>query len=145
MKQAPALLPDAFTLRRASDVFPTNNTMLRKSALRLSGLFDLAYEHGPRADGDLGMRLYLSGARMLLDPEIRVLHHHAPSGGLRTHKAPQSHLRQQPQQFIPAQSAQRHRAVPGAALFQPAPGARTPVAECAGHFQPAWFSPQAGG
>lgn len=80
-------LPKAFTLRRASDVFPANNTMLRKSALRLSGLFDLAYEHGPRADGDLGMRLYLSGAGMLMDPEIRVLHHHAPSGGLRTHKA----------------------------------------------------------
>ncbi len=79
--------PKAFTLRRASDVFPTGNSMLRRSALGLSGLFDLAYEHGPRADGDLGMRLYLSGARMLLDPEIRVLHHHAPSGGLRAHKA----------------------------------------------------------
>ncbi len=80
-------LPVAFTYRRASDVFPTNNTLLRKSALLKSGLFDLAYEHGARADGDLGMRLYLSGALMVLQPEIRVLHHHAPRGGLRAHKA----------------------------------------------------------
>ncbi len=61
--------------------------MVSRISLIKSGLFDLAYEHGPRADGDLGMRLYLGGARMLLDPEIRVLHHHAPRGGLRAHNA----------------------------------------------------------
>jgi len=81
------LLPEAFTRRRASDVFPTNNTLLRKESLVKSGLFDLAYDHGARADGDLGMRLYLGGAKLLLDPGIRVLHHHAPRGGLRMHKA----------------------------------------------------------
>ncbi len=82
-------LPPAFTYRRASDVFPTNNTLLRKSALLKSGLFDLAYEHGARTDGDLGMRLYLGGAKMIYEPGIRVLHHHAPRGGLRAHKARQ--------------------------------------------------------
>jgi glycosyltransferase involved in cell wall biosynthesis len=80
-------LPDSFRLLRASDVFPTNNSLARISALAGSGLFDLAYERGARADGDLGMRLYLSGAFMVLDPGISVLHHHAPSGGLRTHRA----------------------------------------------------------
>lgn len=80
-------LPVNFTYRRASDVFPTNNCMIRKEALSLSGLFDLAYERGARADGDLGMRVYLSGALMTLDPSISVFHHHAPMGGLRTHKA----------------------------------------------------------
>src|SRR5262249_19889830 len=50
-------------------------------------LFDLAYDRGQRADGDLGMRVYLSGALMVLNPAISVLHHHAPSGGLRKHKA----------------------------------------------------------
>jgi len=80
-------LPADFELRRLSDVFPTNNTMLRTAALAGSGLFDLAYDHGPRADGDLGMRLYLSGAMMLLSPDIRVLHKHVPRGGLRTHGA----------------------------------------------------------
>jgi glycosyltransferase involved in cell wall biosynthesis len=79
--------PPGFQLFRVSDVFPTNNSLVRRSALTRSGLFDLAYEHGPRADGDLGMRVYLSGALMVLQPEIRVLHHHAPSGGLRVHKA----------------------------------------------------------
>lgn len=68
---------------RVSDVFPTNNTLLRRDALAGSGGFDLAYDHGIRADHDLGMRLYLSGAGLLLDPRNEVLHHRAPSGGLR--------------------------------------------------------------
>ena len=80
-------LPDNFTFTRLSDVFPTNNSMIRREVLRHSGLFDLAYDRGQRADGDLGMRIYLSGALMILHPEISVLHHHAPSGGLRAHKA----------------------------------------------------------
>jgi glycosyltransferase involved in cell wall biosynthesis len=80
-------LPENFKLIRASDVFPTNNTLIHNSVLQRSGLFDLAYERGQRADGDLGMRVYLSGAFMVLNPEIRILHHHAPRGGLRAHKA----------------------------------------------------------
>jgi glycosyltransferase involved in cell wall biosynthesis len=80
-------LPPSFTFTRLSDVFPTNNSLIQKDVLRRSGLFDLAYEKMPRADGDLGMRLYLSGARMMYNPDICVFHHHAPRGGLRTHKA----------------------------------------------------------
>jgi glycosyltransferase involved in cell wall biosynthesis len=80
-------LPTDFTYRRASDVFPTNNSLVRRSALLESGLFDKAYDHGARADGDLGMRLYLSGTLMVLNPDIQVMHHHAPRGGLRQHKA----------------------------------------------------------
>lgn len=80
-------LPDNFTFTRSSDVFPTNNTLIRLDVLHSSGLFDLAYERGQRADGDLGMRVYLGGALMILEPTIRVLHHHAPRGGLRAHKA----------------------------------------------------------
>ena len=80
-------LPEYFKLIRASDVFPTNNTLIHRSVLERSGLFDLAYERGQRADGDLGMRVYLSGGFMVLNPEIRILHYHAPSGGLRAHKA----------------------------------------------------------
>ncbi len=80
-------LPADFKVLRASDVFPTNNSLIRREVLRRSGLFDLAYDRGQRADGDLGMRLHLAGARMVLNPSISVLHHHAPSGGLRKHKA----------------------------------------------------------
>ena len=61
--------------------------MIRKSALAGSGLFDLAYDRGARADADLGMRLYLAGNLMVLNSDIHVLHRHAPSGGLRTHGA----------------------------------------------------------
>ena len=80
-------LPAAYRLTRASDGFPTNNSMIRMSALAGSGLFDLAYDRGARADADLGMRLYLSGQLMVLNSDIHVLHRHAPSGGLRTHGA----------------------------------------------------------
>ncbi|MCP5303470.1 MAG: glycosyltransferase family 2 protein [Pseudomonadales bacterium] len=80
-------LPENFTFIRVSDVFPTNNTMIYREVLRASGMFDLAYNRRQRADGDLGTRIYLSGTLMILNPEIRVLHHHAPSGGLRVHKA----------------------------------------------------------
>ena len=72
---------------RSSDEFPTNNTLARRVSLEKSGLFDLAYNRGQRADGDLGMRVYLAGSRMVLNTDISVLHHHAPSGGLRKHKA----------------------------------------------------------
>ena len=80
-------LPEDFRLLRASDVFPTNNSLIRRDVLRRSGLFDLAYNRGQRADGDLGMRIHLAGALMVLNPAISVFHHHAPSGGLRKHKA----------------------------------------------------------
>jgi glycosyltransferase involved in cell wall biosynthesis len=80
-------VPEAFRLIRASDVFPTNNSLIGTSTLTGSGLFDLAYDRGARADADLGMRLYLAGNLMVLNPDIRVLHRHAPSGGLRTHGA----------------------------------------------------------
>lgn len=76
-------IPHEAQWRQASPVFPTNNTMLRTRALERSGLFDLAYDHGIRADGDLGMRLYLAGCRMVVNPSISVLHHRAPRGGLR--------------------------------------------------------------
>jgi glycosyltransferase involved in cell wall biosynthesis len=79
--------PANFSYNRISDVFPAGNTMIAKEVLRLSGLFDLAYERGQRADGDLGMRVYLSGALMALSADIVTLHHHAPRGGLRAHKA----------------------------------------------------------
>jgi len=80
-------IPYDFTYLRISDVFPTNNSLIKKDILRESGLFDLAYDHGQRADGDLGMRIYLAGEKMVLNPNISILHHHAPQGGLRTHKA----------------------------------------------------------
>lgn len=80
-------LDRSFRRFRQSDVFPTNNTLLRRTALADAGLFDLAYDHGERADHDLGMRLYLAGHRLVLDPDVEVLHHHAPRGGLRTHAA----------------------------------------------------------
>ncbi|MEQ8361392.1 MAG: glycosyltransferase family A protein [Cyclobacteriaceae bacterium] len=78
-------IPYDYTFIRHSDVFPTNNGMVKRSALEKSGLFDLAFDHGQRADGDIGARVYKAGAKLILNPEIRVLHHRAPRGGLRKH------------------------------------------------------------
>lgn len=82
-----APVPDYQGFLRASDTFPTGNSLVRVAALRRSGLFDVAFDCKPCEDGDLGMRLYLAGVEMILDPGIRVLHHRAPRGGLRVHKA----------------------------------------------------------
>jgi glycosyltransferase involved in cell wall biosynthesis len=81
------VLPNRFRIHRESDVFPTNNTLIARSALAGCGLFDLAYDKGERADRDLGMRLYLAGRVLVLNPDARVLHHRAPTGGLRAHGA----------------------------------------------------------
>jgi GT2 family glycosyltransferase len=80
-------LPPEQRFVRASDVFPTNNTLVRREVLLRSGLFDLAFNRAPRADGELGMRVYQSGAFMVLDQSLAVVHHHAPEGGLRQHRA----------------------------------------------------------
>jgi hypothetical protein len=82
-----ALSTDIVNHTQLSSVFPTNNTLICRDVLKHSGLFDLAYNRGQTADGDLGMRIYLSGALMIYNPQISVLHHRAPRGGLRTHKA----------------------------------------------------------
>jgi glycosyltransferase involved in cell wall biosynthesis len=80
-------LPENFTYLRLSDVFPTGNTLIDRRILESSGLFDLAYNKGTGEDHDMGMRIYLGGGYMILNPGISVLHHQAPAGGLRAHKA----------------------------------------------------------
>lgn len=77
--------PARYKMIRIADVFPTNNGMVKREVLSKSGLFDMAYDRGQRADGDLGARVFLSGAKMILNPEISVIHHRAPQGGLRKH------------------------------------------------------------
>ena len=71
------------TFMRITDIFPI--TMIKRETLQKSGLMDFAYDRAKRADGDLGMRCYCSGALMVLDPDVRLLHHRAPRGGLRKH------------------------------------------------------------
>ena len=78
--------PEGFRARRVSDVFPTNNVMVTRAALERSGLFDPAYDRGPRADHDVGMRLFLAGCTLVCDPTVLVFHHRT-TGGLRTHQA----------------------------------------------------------
>lgn len=78
---------EGYSNTRASDVFPTGNSLVSRDALRVSGLFDLAYDCGRNEDGDLGMRFYLAGKLAIFNPRISVRHHRAPVGGLRTHNA----------------------------------------------------------
>lgn len=80
-------LPLSQQFVQISSVFNGNNTLARRSALIDAGGFDLAYDRGIRADGDLGQRLHNAGRLLLLDGANSVFHHHAPRGGLRVHKA----------------------------------------------------------
>ena len=81
-----AVPPEAASpLLKIADCFPI--AMVRREVLVRSGLMDYAFDRGARADADLGLRCYLSGALMLQRKDLRVFHHRAPAGGLRTHKA----------------------------------------------------------
>ena len=77
--------PEHFRMIRMADIFSTNNGMIRRKVLEQTGHFDMVYDRGQKADGDLGARLFRSGALLVMNPEIKVLHHRAPSGGLRKH------------------------------------------------------------
>jgi GT2 family glycosyltransferase len=70
---------------RIADCLSAGNTMIKRNVLVNVGLFDMAYDHGQKADGDLGARIHRAGYLMLVNPDIRLLHHRAPSGGLRKH------------------------------------------------------------
>ena len=77
--------PKHFRMIRMADIFSTNNGMVKRKVLEQVGKFDMVYDRGQKADGDLGARLYRSGALLVMNPEIKVIHHRAPSGGLRKH------------------------------------------------------------
>lgn len=80
-------LPEAQRGWRLSPVLMGGNSLVRTALLRNVRGFDLAFDGGSRADGDLGLRLQRAGALMLLDGANSLHHHHAPRGGLRVHKA----------------------------------------------------------
>lgn len=67
-----------------SDTFPI--CLVSKKIFQKSGGYDLAFNKGVRADGDLIIRMHQHGALVILNPSIRVFHHRAPVGGLRHHK-----------------------------------------------------------
>src|SRR6185436_15661225 len=71
---------------RVVDIFPVGN-LTRRTYFERAGLFDVAFDRGARADADVAMRGYLTGALMILEPRIRVAHWRAGRGGLRVHGA----------------------------------------------------------
>lgn len=75
---------DDIARQRVAETFPGGHSSVRRAALRRSGLFDPIFDQGPRADADLGTRLALTGALVLYVPSIRIVHHHAMQGGLRS-------------------------------------------------------------
>lgn len=76
-------LPDHFLYFRQSENFPSGNSLAKSSAVRRAGSFDLNFDGSDCGDLDFAMRLYLTGAVMLHNPEAGVIHHLAHSGGMR--------------------------------------------------------------
>jgi glycosyltransferase involved in cell wall biosynthesis len=70
---------------KITDGFPI--CLVRRSLIERAGHMDMVFNKDIRADHDLAMRCHQLGALMLHDYSTRILHHRAPSGGLRTHKA----------------------------------------------------------
>jgi len=78
-------VPEESDFLRVADTFPI--ALARRDLFARSGLYDLAFDRGARADADVALRWLDAGALMIFDPRIRVLHLKAPRGGLRAHKA----------------------------------------------------------
>ncbi|MFZ1809264.1 MAG: glycosyltransferase family A protein [Cyclobacteriaceae bacterium] len=70
---------------RLADGFPI--CLVKRSLLLKTGFMDKVFNRDIRADHDLAMRCHKLGALMIYDKGCTILHHRAPSGGLRTHKA----------------------------------------------------------
>lgn len=68
-------------------VLDTGNCMIQKSLIQRVGMFDPAFDKGSGADDNLGKRLFLQGACIVLNPKAIRTHYKAPLGGLRTHGA----------------------------------------------------------
>ncbi len=68
-----------------TDIFPI--CLVKRTVFEEIGDYDLAFNNGARADGDIAIRMHLNGKLMLLNPNIRIYHHRAPIGGLRVHSA----------------------------------------------------------
>lgn len=75
---------------KLADYLPTENVLLKRNVLEKSDYFDTNFDKGVQEDHDLGMRIYLSGFFMAVNPFSEVYHHRAPRGGLREHKARKS-------------------------------------------------------
>lgn len=73
--------PDVFI----TDTFPI--CLVKKTVFEEIGSYDIAFNNGARADGDIAIRMHLRGKLMLLNPNIKIYHHKAPIGGLRVHGA----------------------------------------------------------
>lgn len=67
-----------------SDTFPI--TLIKKNIVLSSGKYNMFFNKGIRADADLAIRCHLNGALLLINNDIEIFHHRAPSGGLRIHK-----------------------------------------------------------
>ena len=66
-----------------SEQFATGNAMLKKDAYRTVGLFDRQFEKQRGEDGELGLRLYLNGFKLISNPLAFCIDVKAPEGGLR--------------------------------------------------------------
>lgn len=121
---------------RLADVLDTGNALVDREVVLAAGGLDRAFDRGSGADDELGRRLFLAGAEVVLNKDAVRTHHKAPRGGLRTHGAwwsnrtaplspypaptfihmihryyPKSHLR--PLLFLQLLTAGRRHSVPG--------------------------------
>jgi glycosyltransferase involved in cell wall biosynthesis len=70
---------------KLASVFGTGNALVHKQALLDVGGLDRAFDRGPGADHDLGVRLYLTGHEIVSNHEASATHFKASSGGMRAH------------------------------------------------------------
>jgi len=80
-------LPLLFQHLRISEIFDTGNALFKRSLFDKIGGFDLNYDGFHGGDHDFGMRIYMQGGLIILNPLAPRLHFKRQQGGIRAHGA----------------------------------------------------------
>jgi glycosyltransferase involved in cell wall biosynthesis len=78
-----SIIPKERSYFKYSEQFATGNALLKREIFNKVGLFDRQFEKQRMGDGEFGLRLYLSGFKLISNPKSFCYDVKAPSGGLR--------------------------------------------------------------
>jgi glycosyltransferase involved in cell wall biosynthesis len=76
-------IPRGLRHYQLTNVLDTGNCLINRSAILSVGGFDKVFDRGSGADHDLGVRLFVNGSEILLNPMAIRTHYKAETGGLR--------------------------------------------------------------
>ena len=78
-----AEIPQSYWNFRQAEQLDTGNVMLKRKVFENVGLFDEQFEGQRMGDAEFGLRAFLSGSKMISNPDAKRIHLKVEAGGLR--------------------------------------------------------------